>query len=314
MHLVAPERPRVLIAAGAEQQPSFETLFAQEPLDQWETAAATSFAQARFALQYQPCDLLLINNDLVEREGSQGLAWLAFQLETPVLFLGDDRPEMYLRVFDLGLNTCLPYSMAMMQPALLHLAMRHAIAAWEVKLHHKRLQGQLEKTQRQVERLTQMIWRVTPISDDQWYSQRHMLERLGEELTRCHRHHLPLSVAMGELRSPDRSQIMNLPDDAAAALLRGKRRCDVIGHYGSGGFMLLMVHTSKRGGVACCRRLRQYLEAPAQELDGPRRSMHSFFGVASSTIATTTPQSLLRIAEENLQAARTCAESQIVAN
>lgn len=314
MHLVAPERPRVLIAAGAEQQSSFEALFAQEPLDQWETAAATSFAQARFALQYQPCDLLLINNDLVEREGSQGLAWLAFQLETPVLFLGDDRPELYARVFDLGLGACLPYSLAMMQPALLHMAMRHAVADWDVKFQHKQMQEQLARTQQHVERLTQMIWRMTPISDDQWYSQRHMLERLGEELTRCQRHHLPLSLAMGELRSPDRTQILHLSDDTAAALLRGKRRCDVIGHYGSGGFMLLMVHTSKRGGVACCRRLREYLEAPDQQLDGPRRSVHSFFGVASSTIATTTPQSLLRAAEENLHSARTCAESQIVAN
>src|SRR5439155_26954063 len=132
---------------------------------------------------------------------------------------------------------------------------------------------------------------------------------LDGELTRCHRHHVPLSVAVGEVRRGDTDANPHLSDECAAALLLGKRRCDVIGHYGSGGFLLLMVHTPKMGGVACCRRFQEFLEHPAEDLAAPHRSLQSFFGLASSTNETITPQSLLRIAEENLHAARTQAET-----
>src|SRR2546429_151445 len=37
MAIVARERPRVLLAAGAEYQSGLQSLYAQEPLDQWET-------------------------------------------------------------------------------------------------------------------------------------------------------------------------------------------------------------------------------------------------------------------------------------
>ena len=105
-----------------------------------------------------------------------------------------------------------------------------------------------------------------------------------------------------------------LPDWSVAAILRGKRRCDVVGQYGQDGFMLLMVQTPKPGGVACCRRLQLHLEHPEHERPGPRTPVHSFFGVASLAGASSGPQKLLRIAEQNLELAHGHAASSVVAD
>ena len=82
------ERRRVLIAAGSQAIEAIRAVFAGDLHDQWEAVEADSFSRARFLLQHDPCDLLLVNDDLYHREGSQGLAWLAYQrTRLPVVFL-----------------------------------------------------------------------------------------------------------------------------------------------------------------------------------------------------------------------------------
>lgn len=123
--------------------------------------------------------------------------------------------------------------------------------------------------------------------------------------------HGPLSVAVGELQSTEGGGAM-VPDWAAEAIVRGKRRSDVVGQYGPGGFLMLMMHTPKPGGVTCCRRLQEALEHPAET--GAPRAMRSYFGIATATADESAPQMLLRIAEENLEAARSLSESCVVAD
>jgi PleD family two-component response regulator len=314
MSILTPQRPRVLLAAGAAPVSELRNLFAREPLDQWEPLTAESFAHARFVLQHNPCDLLVVNSDLVDREGPQGLAWLAFQHETPVLFLGEDQAEPYSRAYELGIHNCLSRRLAVAHPPLLGAVMRQALQSWEMKHRSARIQDQLAQARRHVDRLVNLIWRITPRHDDQWYSQRHMLDRLAEEVARCQRYGVPLSVALGEMYPDERDAPPRLPDAAAERLLTGKRRSDVIGQYGPGGFLLLMVQTPKMGGVTCCRRLQEHLQHPAQELAGPRTTMRTYFGVACTAVEQPTPQALLHIAEKHLEEARKTPESRIVAD
>src|SRR5947209_12076699 len=60
---------------------------------------------------------------------------------------------------------------------------------------------------------------------------------------------------------------------------QGKRRCDVAGQYGLGGFMLLMVHTPIKGAIHCCRRLQKSIEHPEGELPGPHVDLHAYFEI-----------------------------------
>src|SRR3954463_11627793 len=109
--LIESERRRVLIAAGPDAGQDLRHLFTRDPLDGWETLEADSFSRARFLLQHDPCDLLLVNDDLYEREGGQGLAWLSWQLETPVVFLAGSSAVHFQKAYELGANVCLPRQM-----------------------------------------------------------------------------------------------------------------------------------------------------------------------------------------------------------
>jgi PleD family two-component response regulator len=44
-----------------------------------------------------------------------------------------------------------------------------------------------------------MLWQASPTAGrTRWFSQRHMMERLEEEVARADRHGTPLSVILGE--------------------------------------------------------------------------------------------------------------------
>src|SRR2546423_1065662 len=107
------ERRRVVIAAGPGADETLRSLFCKDPLDCWQTLEADSFSRARFLLQHDPCDLLLVNDDLFEREGDQGFAWLAWQRATPIVFLAGCSAVDFQKAYELGAEVCLPRQLAL---------------------------------------------------------------------------------------------------------------------------------------------------------------------------------------------------------
>ncbi|MCI0683775.1 MAG: GGDEF domain-containing protein [Gemmataceae bacterium] len=307
--MLARRRPRALIAAGSERQAVFAALFTHPALAEWDTLAAQTFGQARFMLQHQTFDVVLVSGDLAEREGSEGLAWLTGQRQTPLVFLGDDRAAQYAHAYAAGVADCLPRSLILAHPPLLVAAMQHAIELHEALGGRERILQQLAEGRRQVDRLAQLIWRTAPRHADAWHSQRQVLERLDEEAARCRRHRTPLTVAVGAWQAETQ-----VADWASEAIVRGKRRSDVVGQWGPDGFLMLMVQTPKPGGVACCRRLQEVLEHPADHPAGPHAPVYSYFGIATASAERYAPQSLLHVAEQNLEAARRGSDTRIVAN
>jgi GGDEF domain-containing protein len=85
---------------------------------------------------------------------------------------------------------------------------------------------------------------------------------------------------------------------------RLKRRCDILGHYGPNGFLLLLPHTSESGAVTFCQRLRFSMD---QTPPRPPMPAVALLGVSSCADGRATPKSLLRRAEERLDEARTAA-------
>jgi hypothetical protein len=75
-----------------------------------------------------------------------------------------------------------------------------------------------------------------------------------------------------------------------------------------------MMHTPKPGGVTCCRRLQEALEYPMDDAAEPHVPMRSYFGIATSTAEQATAQTLLRMAEQNLETARLHDELRVVAD
>jgi GGDEF domain-containing protein len=305
------ERRRVLVAARGCELPSLQALFAAEALAPWEAVEAESLEQARFKLQHTACDILLVDESLACCGSPEGLAWLA-ERGAPTVFLAGCDAETCTRAYEHGATICLPRGLTLGHPPLLAAALRRACRDGETARAHCRVKDSLHQCRRQVDRLVNLLWRTVPMdTQTHWCTQRHVLERLQEEVARTDRHGGPLTVAVGEVEATPGA---DEPGEGAAwteRLTRAKRRCDVAGQYGLQGFLLLMVQTPKEGAVTCCRRLQQALEAPAA--GGPRGPVRVSFGIASVSGDGATPQALLRQAEQNLEAATAGASDRVVA-
>ena len=310
------ERHRVLVAARPTEEGALRPLFASDALAGWEPVEADSFQRARFTLQHTACDVLLVDEGLYHAEGAEGLEWLTQQEDLPMIFLGGSEAEVCRQAYERGAAVCLPRRSTLDHPPLLAAALRRAACCGEAVRRQRRTRETLAQCRRQVDRLVGLLWRTVPLDPQtQWCSQRHVLERLQEEVVRSRRHGHPLSVAVGEVHNAAaEDQAAEAGQWVAQRLNRVKRRCDVAGQYGLQGFLLLMVHTPGSGAITCCRRLQRVLEEPSPApAAGPNGPVRACFGLATQTEQIATPQALLRTAEERLEAAKAGACERVVA-
>jgi diguanylate cyclase (GGDEF)-like protein len=299
---------RVLIAAAPAEAPPLLELFTHGRVDGWEADEAESFEQARFMLQHDACDVLMLDHSLYRPEDAHTLAWLSRQPQ-PVAYLAGPDATTVAAVLERGACQWLPRELALSHPALLTAVLNQAAARAEQRRNHRRLGEALQECRRQVQRLVTLLWRLSPTeSQPRWFTQRHMMERLQEEIARARRYGMPLSVVLGELRSADEAL---LPPDAplitahaAERITHCKRRTDVAGQYGPGGFLLLLAHTPLSGAAVCCRRLRSELEDGTAETRTPPGPVAAYFGISGFDTAHPNAKSLLGRAEECLERAR----------
>src|SRR5690349_7678637 len=88
------ERRRVLLAGENAVRDQLRPLIAGEEFAGWEVVEADGFERARFILQMEPCDVLLLDASLYRRGDTVGLSWLVEQRRTPVLFLADQDADL----------------------------------------------------------------------------------------------------------------------------------------------------------------------------------------------------------------------------
>jgi diguanylate cyclase (GGDEF)-like protein len=294
------EPRRVLLAALDGDRPELLAPFAAGQVPGWDALEAGSLEKARFFLRAAPCDAVLLDGGLYRAAGPDGLAWLAGPGREPVLLLAEADPDLALAGLERGADAWLPRDLALANPVLLGAALRRVARLGDLERRAGVTAQALHDCRRQVGRLAGLLWEARPGEGPaDWYSQRHMLQRLDEEVARARRHGGPLTVVLGEVQSGE---------DAEAALAaervgRAKRRCDVAGRYGLHGFMMLLPGGTEAEALACCRRLRALLEQPSPN-GGAGPPLHAWFGVAAFSPAAATVQALLSRAEERLERAR----------
>jgi diguanylate cyclase (GGDEF)-like protein len=297
----------VLIAAGPAAQPLWRQSFADPALAGWEPLEADSLERARFVVQHDACDVLLLDASLCENADAEALAWLAGQQDVPVLLLVRPEPEAVTAGLSAGVSQWLPRELALAHPLLLAAGLRQVRRWGELQDRHARTAEALHECRRQVNRLVGLLWESTPMdARTRWFTQRHMLERLQEEIARSARHGTHFSVVLGEFHTTE-VRALPVPEEAVLAawtaeqIRRSKRRCDVVGQYGPHGFMLLLANTSETGAVTLCRRLQASLhQSPASGGLAPIAS----FGIATCADPAATLQGLLSRAEERLERAK----------
>jgi GGDEF domain-containing protein len=296
---------RALIVAGPAEYLALRELLAAAAMPPWELLHADSFERARFVVQHGGCDLVLVDESLYRPDDPGGLSWLAAD-EAPVLLLADMAPEEAAVALRAGVCQWLPRRLALGHPPLLEAGLAQAARLADRLRSARRTAEAPSDYRRHVTRLVELLWASAPLDPRTgWLSQRHLLERLQEEAARTARHGTPLSVVLGEVYAGTGGAVFPAGESPLAAwtaerIAHAKRRCDVIGHYGPHGFLLLLPSTSEAGAVAFCGRLRDALcDAPP----GTAPPVVAAFGITSSA-ADLTPKGLLRRAEERLEQAR----------
>jgi diguanylate cyclase (GGDEF)-like protein len=300
------QRRRVLLAAEEQERAEFRELFQTESLRNWEMVEADSLERARFVLQMDPCDVLLLDCKLYRNGGSADLSWLAGQRGVPVVFLADGEAETVASALKQGAHYWLPRDVAGRHGHVLEVMLKQAAEFGDLQRRGQETSDALEECRRQVSRLVSLLWEAVPGEGRaRWFSQRHMLERLEEEVSRAQRYGSPLAVVLGEVETSARGRIPNDKEQQAAAwtveqLSRIKRRSDVAGQYGLQGFMMLLPHTNNSGATGCCRRLRTIFEQ-SSETAGPFGALRVCFGIACFSTDASSVKGLLSRAEERLE-------------
>jgi diguanylate cyclase (GGDEF)-like protein len=302
------ERRRVLLIGTNEARKELLNVLAGGLFQDWEVVQASNFLHARFIVQHQPCDVLLVDERFLYGD-EPVFGWLAAQPRTPILLLSDAGAEQATLALEQGANVWLPRKTALGHPPLLAAALQQLVQLGDLRRRARRTGEALYDSRRQVNRLVGMLWDAAPADlRTRWFPQRHMMERLEEEVARAERHGTPLAVILGELEADGLDEAVcgaqGLIAWSADRIGRTKRRQDVAGQYGPNGFMLLLGHTSESGAIACCRRLESILQHAPLPDGGLRGPVRAHFGVADFSERANTSKQLLSQAEERLEKAR----------
>ena len=285
---------RLLLIADEPMRTTWRGLL---PSD-WEIGVTASIEHARLIQRVGACDVVLLSADRLESDDEELSKRLFMKGGSPVVVVTDHPNERVLNVVRAG-AVWLPATAAIQYPDLLYAALYQAMRL------APRSRPVLESCdcQARVDRLLDLLWQATPGTvPGPWFSQRHMLERLDEEVARTQRDGAPLSVILGEVHpahatSADPDQLSRLHEWAALQIGKNKRRCDVAGQYGLDGFMLVLPRATPEQAKGACRRLRSVLAHPPQGLP----EAHVTFGHAGVPGDRPNLSGLLSRAEQRLE-------------
>ncbi len=295
---------RVLLAAHPSQVPTLRNLFVQPELHGWLPCEADTPERVHFVLQHDGYDAILADESLWQGR-EHGLSWLLGGGSAGMVLLLSPAADVLTTVVEGGATLWLPRELALDRPRLLAAALEQAARRTDRDRHDRHTCEGLRDCHRRVARLLGMLWENAPVDGHtRWYSQRHMMERLQEELARVARHGGQFSLVVGEVTprlsaaSPDQTALSGWVSEHVHRL---KRRCDVLGHYGPHGFLMLLPHTSEPGAAALCQRLRYSME---QTPPRPPAPVAAAFGLAGCADGRTAPRAILRRAEQHLEEAQ----------
>jgi len=308
------DRRSLVLASDHKDRWALRALLEAPDFSSWEVHEASSIEQARFVLQMEPCDVLLLDSDLYRGGDPAAVSWLATQQRAPVLLLSEPETGVIVSALRNGARQWLPRDVALNQPEILAATLQQVAQLGEMQRRARAAGEALHDCRRQVSRLVSLLWDAVPGDGRRsWFPQRHMLERLEEEVSRSKRHGETLTVVLGEIRADGTVSAEGSNELATwtvAQVTEGKRRCDVAGQYGPHGFMLLLPNTSDEGAVHCCRRIQVRLETRSSNALPP---LHASFGVVSLSAEVATAKGLLSRAEERLERAKARVAGEVLA-
>jgi hypothetical protein len=290
------EGRRALLAAGDGERRELQGLFSSGPLREWDVVEANDPQRARFLRRLNVWDAILLGGGL-----PGDLMWVAGRPAYPVLLVADLAPEAVVAALQQGVHGWLPRDIVLANPGLLAAALERLCDFGDLNIKCTAHEESLRASRRQVDRLADLLWDCFPgQASGLWLSERHILERLEEEVIRSRRHGTPLSIILGEVSSAevDLGNAQQASKWVAYNVCRGKRRSDVAGQYARDGLLVVLPQTPQAGAEQCCRRLRALLDF--RDDPGSLPPMKTCLVCASLSSQASTVTRLLSQAEQRL--------------
>jgi GGDEF domain-containing protein len=293
-------RRRAIVVARPHARAELVSL-AQE--SGWAVSEAEGFGHAHFLLSTISVDGAVIWDDVAGPEFLDGLVWLSERLKAPPVLVARRADDVVLAAMRLGVLWVSPDALRA-APTLLGTLLEQAEELGRRFRAAGETHSALRESEARVQRLLSMLWDSAPIDGPaRWCTQRHLLERLDEEVERCRRGGAPMTVVLGELVTPPElpaDEADRLAGWMAGAVASGKRRCDVAGQYGRRGVLMVLPQTTGEQAAGACRRLSKVLA----HLPHPLPGVHACFALAEAAGKGASLPGLLRQVEERLERAR----------
>jgi diguanylate cyclase (GGDEF)-like protein len=311
MHLQQqpPESPmpppsRVLVvSAAATQRAADRALFEGSGLAVTE---AGSLAEARTALGGLP-DLLLIDRTLPDGDGLDLLLEVKDGTEEflPVILSGPSETAQRVAALQAGADECLgrPCDGA------------ELLARTRALLRLKGTHDRVRAVQRDLERM------VVSDSLTGLFNRRALIDRLASEFARVGRYRTPMALAMVDLDGfkPLNDTYGHLFGDevlraVGGAILRSVRTLDIPARYGGDEFALVLPQTDAGGALRVCERLLKNVTALELSPAGEQVRLTASLGLGFyPSEEVTTPEDLLRAADDALYRAKRAGKNRVCA-
>ncbi len=287
-------------------------------LGKWTLTEVESLEEAHRTLQCERFDAVILVLEQALATGELDLDWRNPHIENrsiPLLVLSADSPQLALPALP-EKTLRMPLDVAHRHPTLLAEVLDQIVARVRLQSEVICVRAGISECESRIARLQQMLWEVIPEqSPGPWYTQHYMLERLTEEVRRTVRQGCSLSVVLGAWRANSgkplsHEQASRLASWTAEQLGQFTRLCDVVGQYGSYGFMILLPQIdAEKAHLASLRFGKLLRPTPASGLP----AAHAGFGIASLPVAAPSVLGLLRLAEERLERALGNRSSEVLA-
>jgi hypothetical protein len=198
--VILPERRSLLLACQRQDRPALRAPLEAPLFRAWDVGDADSIEQTRYMLQMTPRDVLLLDAALYRESDPQAVSWLAASGETPLLLLGEPESRLVVSALRQGARQWLPRQLALQQPDILEATLQQLALVGDAHRKARAVTDELDESRRQVNRLVSLLWESAPADGRRpWFPQRHMLQRLEEEVALSKRHGDALTVVLGEV-------------------------------------------------------------------------------------------------------------------
>jgi diguanylate cyclase (GGDEF)-like protein len=220
-----------------------------------------------------------------------------------------------------GASDYLVKEQALRAPMHLDWAIYMAVYTKRLARENLRLVQALRARNEELETLNKRLWELSLIDElTGFFNRRYISSRLEEEISRCARYHIPLSLVLMDL---DHFKEVNdhfghlegdrVLRETAGRVQKSLRDTDLAGRFGGEEFLLILTNTEIHGAASFCNRIREQLEQHTFTRPGGEIRVTGSFGVASYGPGCTSAAELLHTADQNLYLAKGQGRNRVVA-